>query len=207
VTARRPAAALLALLALTIAPAAALATSGGIGTPPPGAAPTGPSFGTRVLRPGMQGEDVRVLNGIVASKSYATNVRLSDVFETPTAAAVREFQSRKGISPSGVVDSGTAGELTSSMPIAEASWYGPGLYGNSTACGQVLRPSTIGVANKTLPCGTKVTFAYHGHYVVARVIDRGPFVKGRAFDLTAGASEALGTQSAGIADVRYAVDR
>ncbi len=39
---------------------------------------------------------------------------------------------------------------------AVSSWYGPGLYGNTTACGQTLRPDTVGVAHKTLPCGTKV---------------------------------------------------
>lgn len=202
---RRCLPALLGLLALLSGPSAALATSGGVGSPGPEAASPDPAFGTRVLRPGMQGEDVRVLNGIVASKSYAENVRLSDVFETPTAAAVREFQSRKGLSPSGVVDPGTAGQLTSSMRQAEASWYGPGLYGNSTACGQTLRPSTLGVAHKSLPCGTKVTFAHHGHYVVARVIDRGPFVAGRTWDLTSATSEALGLTS--VANVRYAVDR
>lgn len=205
--ARRALLTLLALITLGATPAGALATSGGIAPPGPGAAPAGPSFGTRVLRPGMQGEDVRILNGIVASKSYAEGVRLSDLFETPTAAAVREFQTRKGLSPNGVVDPGTAGQLTSSMRSAEASWFGPGLYGNSTACGQVLRPTTIGVANKSLPCGTKVTFAFRGHYVVARVIDRGPFAAGRTWDLTKATSDALGVTSVGVADVRYAVDR
>jgi rare lipoprotein A len=86
---------------------------------------------------------------------------------------------------------------------AEASWYGPGLYGNKTACGQVLRPTTIGVAHKTLPCGTTVKFVYHGHALITQVIDRGPYVKGRAWDLTTAASEALGLEGVGM--VRYAV--
>ena len=67
---------------------------------------------------------------------------------------------------------------------AVASWYGPGLYGNGVACGGTLSPSTIGVANKTLPCGTKVKFRYHGHSVTAPVIDRGPYSGNREFDLT-----------------------
>lgn len=68
------------------------------------------------------------------------------------------------------------------------SWYGPGLYGNRTACGVVvLEKDTIGVAHRTLPCGTKVTFRYNGRTVVTRVIDRGPYVSGRIFDLTKGA--------------------
>lgn len=89
--------------------------------------------------------------------------------------------------------------------LASASWYGPGLYGRTTACGQVLRATTIGVAHKTLPCGTMVKFVYRGHAVVAPVIDRGPYVKGRAWDLTAAASKALGFESAGVGTVRYAV--
>lgn len=86
---------------------------------------------------------------------------------------------------------------------AGASWYGPGLYGRSTACGQTLSATTIGVAHRYLPCGTMVKFVYHGNAVVAPVIDRGPYVKGRAWDLTAAASEAL--QFEGVGLVRYAI--
>jgi rare lipoprotein A (peptidoglycan hydrolase) len=86
---------------------------------------------------------------------------------------------------------------------AGASWYGPGLYGHKTACGQTLRATTIGVAHRNLPCGTMVKFVYDGHAVIAPVIDRGPYVKGRAWDLTAAASEAL--EFDGVGMVRYAV--
>ncbi|MDX6626493.1 MAG: rare lipoprotein [Solirubrobacterales bacterium] len=91
----------------------------------------------------------------------------------------------------------------SPMRSAEASWYGPGLWGNKTACGQTLRPNTLGVAHKTLPCGTTVKFVYHGHALITQVIDRGPYIKGRAWDLTQAASEALDLE--GIGNVRYAV--
>jgi len=84
-----------------------------------------------------------------------------------------------------------------------ASWYGPGLWGRETACGQTLRPGTLGVAHKKLPCGTTVKFVYHGKSVVTQVIDRGPYVKGRAWDLTKAASDALGFE--GVGRVRYAV--
>lgn len=66
-----------------------------------------------------------------------------------------------------------------------ASYYGPGLYGGALACGGSLSPSTVGVAHKTLPCGTRVTFKVGGRIVTARVIDRGPFIAGRDWDLTA----------------------
>jgi rare lipoprotein A len=107
-----------------------------------------------------------------------------------------------GASP---VASTTAGQdlVFSPLRSAGASWYGPGLYGNETACGQTLRATTIGVAHRSLPCGTMVKFVYEGNAVVAPVIDRGPFVKGRAWDLTAAASEALEFEGVGM--VRYAV--
>lgn len=75
---------------------------------------------------------------------------------------------------------------------AEASYYGPGLYGNGVACGGTLKPSTVGVAHKSLPCGTKLTIRYHGRQVKAKVIDRGPYVAGREFDLTEAVKHRLG---------------
>jgi hypothetical protein len=70
-----------------------------------------------------------------------------------------------------------------------ASWYGPG---GVTACGQELTATTLGVANKTLPCGTVVTLHYHHRTVRVPVIDRGPFVAGRDYDLTLATKEKLG---------------
>ena len=86
---------------------------------------------------------------------------------------------------------------------AEASWYGPGLYGNGVACGGTLKPSTMGVAHKTLPCGTKLTIRYHGRQVRAKVIDRGPYIPGREFDLTEAVKNRL--RMPGVA--RILVDR
>jgi rare lipoprotein A (peptidoglycan hydrolase) len=80
---------------------------------------------------------------------------------------------------------------------AMASWYGPGLYGNKLGCGGHLSPSTIGVAHKHLPCGTKLTLRYKGHTVRATVVDRGPFVGGREFDLTAATKQKLHFGSTG----------
>ncbi|HEU5252525.1 MAG TPA: septal ring lytic transglycosylase RlpA family protein [Solirubrobacterales bacterium] len=68
--------------------------------------------------------------------------------------------------------------------LAGASYYGPGIFGNGVACGGTLLPGTMGVAHKTLPCGTKVTLRYHGRTVTVPVIDRGPYVAGRDYDLT-----------------------
>jgi rare lipoprotein A len=73
-----------------------------------------------------------------------------------------------------------------------ATWFGPGFYGQETACGQTLTPTVIGVANRTLPCGTLVKVTYKGHSVTVPVLDRGPYSHGADWDLTAGAAEALG---------------
>lgn len=73
-----------------------------------------------------------------------------------------------------------------------ASWYGPTSAGETTACGVPLERWTLGVAHRTLPCGTPVAFYYKGRTIVVPVIDRGPFVKGRSWDLTKAAHTALG---------------
>lgn len=78
-----------------------------------------------------------------------------------------------------------------SYRFAHASYYGPGLYGNGVACGGTLSPGTMGVAHKTLPCGTKVRLRYRGRTVTVPVIDRGPYVAGRDYDLTEAVKERL----------------
>jgi hypothetical protein len=68
------------------------------------------------------------------------------------------------------------------------SWYGPGFYGKRTACGHAMTESLVGVAHRTLPCGTRITFKNpsNGRIVTAPVVDRGPYVSGRQWDLTGG---------------------
>jgi len=76
--------------------------------------------------------------------------------------------------------------------IILASWYGPGFYGNRTACGQVYTSEIQGVAHLTLGCGTQVTLTYGGRAVTVPVIDRGPYIAGRAIDLSNATKLALG---------------
>ena len=68
--------------------------------------------------------------------------------------------------------------------IVIASWYGPGFYGNRTACGQVYTPEIIGVAHRTLRCGTMLVLEYRGRTMTVAVIDRGPYIAGRTLDLS-----------------------
>jgi hypothetical protein len=73
-----------------------------------------------------------------------------------------------------------------------ASWYGPGFYGNRTACGQTFTRRLMGVAHRSLPCGYIVTIRYNGRYRTVPVVDRGPYVRGRDFDLTEALRNYLG---------------
>jgi len=76
--------------------------------------------------------------------------------------------------------------------VVVASWYGPGFYGNRTACGQVYTPEIHGVAHRTLPCGTVLRLEFSGRSVAVPVIDRGPFIAGRTLDLSNATRAALG---------------
>ena len=91
----------------------------------------------------------------------------------------------------------------------EASWYGPGFYGNRTANGEVYQPGTMTAAHRTLPFGTKVrvTNLWNGRSAVIRINDRGPFVYHRVIDLGHGAASDLGLTASGIAQVKLEVLR
>lgn len=87
----------------------------------------------------------------------------------------------------------------------QASWYGPGFYGQTTACGQTLTGDIKGVAHKRLPCGTRVVFKRGDRTVTARVIDRGPYAGGRDWDLAPAVKRELGFRGHG--GIWAAVDR
>lgn len=86
-----------------------------------------------------------------------------------------------------------------SAPVAQvnvyrpsrATFFGPGLYGNTTACGQILTPTLLGVAHKSLKCGTLVAILYKGRQIVVPVVDRGPYHAGYSWDLTQATADAL----------------
>lgn len=71
--------------------------------------------------------------------------------------------------------------------LASSYGFSDGYFGGPLACGGRLDATTLVVAHRTLPCGTRVELTFwRGHRswtVVAVVRDRGPFVAGRVFDL------------------------
>jgi Lytic transglycolase/Putative peptidoglycan binding domain len=175
---------MLAVVAMIAGAASSRADSGGTG---PGGTGSGradggdscpkASLGKRHLRLGDCGGDVRTLNWVLKAKSY--RVSLGKRFDRPTDSSVRRFQRRYDLRASGVVNGRTTRQLRRTMRHSRATWYGPGFFGNRTACGQRLRRTTVGVAHRGLPCGTRVVVGYHGRWVRTRVIDRGPYAKDR----------------------------
>jgi hypothetical protein len=88
-----------------------------------------------------------------------------------------------------------AGSASATYHAAVASWY---YDAGSTACGF---HAYYGVAHKSLPCGTRVTFVYGGRTVTATVDDRGPYISGRTWDLNQNTAAALGFQTVGVGTV------
>ena len=175
----------MAVIAMVAAATSAHAGTGGITS----AGGTGGSsrcpdmgFGTRALNLGDCGGDVKTLHWLLKANSYG--VPLGKDFDNPTADSVRRFQRRHSLHANGVVGSGTRRKIARTMPKSVASWYGPGFFGQRTACGVRLGRKTVGVAHRHLPCGTRVTLKYRGRYVRARVIDRGPYARGIRWDVT-----------------------
>jgi rare lipoprotein A (peptidoglycan hydrolase) len=138
--------------------------------------------------------------GLAAAATLAPN---STLVEPATAAARGERTAAVLPAPArGVVTTATQAQPLAIGTIAgpsgwrrdpDVSWYGPGFYGNRTACGKTLTTTLLGVAHKTLPCGTMVSFRNpaNGQVVTVPVVDRGPYVAGRQWDLTSATCRAI----------------
>ena len=207
----------MAVVVMFVAAASAHAESGGISTgkghghgqggvkggsggkadvesPEPGECATDPDLGARELSEGDCGADVETLNQILNSKEFGLAAPLGADFDSSTAEAVKSLQEVADLQQTGIVDEDTQDALVTSMRPDTASFFGPGFYGNEMACGERLTRTTIGVAHRTLPCGTKVTIKYRGHYLNTEVVDRGPYTKGVKWDLTSAAAQQVGLE-------------
>ena len=101
--------------------------------------------------------------------------------------------------PAGVGPGAQAATAPPAQPLtvfrpATATFFGPGLYGRTTACGQRMTRTLQGVAHRRLPCGTQVELLFRGHTITVPVVDRGPFKDGVSWDLTWATAQALGMQ-------------
>ena len=196
----------MAVVVMFVAAASAHAAGGGIGVGHGGSVnggkddsgvsadgcATDPDLGARELAQGDCGADVETLNQILNSTGFGLAAPVGDEFDSATTDAVKSLQEVAELPRTGIVDADTQAALVVSMRPDTASLYGPGLYGNETACGERLTRTLVGVAHRSLPCGTKVTIKYRGHYLNTEVVDRGPFTKGVKWDLTSAAAQQLG---------------
>jgi peptidoglycan lytic transglycosylase len=164
----------------------------------------------------LAGSDLLVSGRLSPSPGGAHRVKV--VVEGPSGGRLRATTDRRGVFRAhwglhstgiyeirayGIHDRRVSGSesvvrrVTVYRPAA-ASYYGPGFYGGALACGGTLQPGTLGVAHKWLPCGTKVRLRYHGRSVTVPVVDRGPYVGGRDFDLTEATKERLRFPDVGV---------
>lgn len=185
--------AVIAMLAAAASSADADASSGGVSDPTSDSGSCDKArFGTRTLSLGDCGRDVKTLNWLLNSNRVARQAPLGREFENRTEGAVSRFERKSGLRSDGVADRRTSKRLVRSMRKDVATWYGPGFFGNRTACGQRLKRGMVGVAHRSLPCGTKVTVRYEGRFLRTRVIDRGPYANEARWDLTAAAAKRIG---------------
>jgi hypothetical protein len=117
----------------------------------------------------------------------------------------------RAVTPGSEVQAAATAAPTAPVTVyrgARSTWYGPGLYGHHTACGQVLSHRIMGLAHRTLPCGTPVEVWFGGRSVTVPVIDRGPFSNGAHYDLTSATAQQLGmteTSMVGVVPQRGAL--
>ncbi|MEI7952428.1 MAG: septal ring lytic transglycosylase RlpA family protein [Synechococcaceae cyanobacterium ELA182] len=148
---------------------------------------------------------------IASTGSFAPAMAATSSVTTPSTV-IRELDAaptwdQKLIQPMSPVPAANGLMASSGVSVGQASWYGPGFYGNRTASGEVLRPGTLTAAHRYLAFGTKVrvTNLQNGLSAVVRINDRGPFHGGRIIDLAHGAAQQLGVTSSGTAQVKLEI--
>lgn len=105
----------------------------------------------------------------------------------------------------------TTTRSASQVPVPGGGWYEAlaapypaDLRRERTACGQEIGPGTLGVAHPVLPCGVKLFVSYRDTVVLTQVVDRGPAVAGRDFDVTRPLAARLGLEGTQQIRWRYA---
>ncbi|MGH2693613.1 MAG: septal ring lytic transglycosylase RlpA family protein [Actinomycetota bacterium] len=144
------------------------------------------------LRPATAGREVVLQHRVAGEWRTFARVGASDGDFVARYDANRRGRRRIRVrfGGDGVNAAATRGRRVTVFRKAPATWYGPGFYGERTACGRRYTYGMLGVAHRTLPCGTEVALLHEGRYITVPVIDRGPY--GSAdLDLTRETAERL----------------
>lgn len=158
--------------------------SAGSRVPSPNGTPSADLFATVELVSAVRGPVTTTLSSDPAYRSAGALDQRSRFFEPDTANEPPQAR------PKAAQPEATAVVVRKNRWRFDGnvSWYGPDFYGKRTACGLAMTRTLIGVAHRTLPCGTKIRFKNpdNGRSITAPVVDRGPYVSGRTWDLTGG---------------------
>jgi hypothetical protein len=166
--------------------AAATAGGGSTTAAPVGAGPTGPAPDPRPVAPAHP-----VPAAFRPAPGAPSDAEVQR--ELAQMAAVQRRQKQLELSAAAANLAGLLPwslEPKSGIQVSVASVFTD--YGLGLACGGVLGRDQLGVAHKTAPCGTPITFTYAGRSLTVPVIDRGPYIAGREWDLTGATAAALG---------------
>jgi len=158
------------------------------------------------VAPGAAGETIEIeRSGHETGWQWAPTVHATVAGDGSFSAVwhtnhIGRFAIRAEIVSTDVAESASTSQSgTSTAPVtitvyrpSIATLYGPGFYGRRTACGEKLTPTMIGVANRTLRCGTKVAVYWQGRTLIVPVIDRGPYANHADWDLTEATAQVLG---------------
>jgi rare lipoprotein A (peptidoglycan hydrolase) len=131
-------------------------------------------------------------------KTFSSLALLLFSLVTPGRSPVENQASIHAIAPA---------RTAAAIPLMVASWYGGKFQGRLTANGEHFDKAKLTAAHKTLPLGSlvRLTVPSTGRSVVVRINDRGPWLKGRDFDVSEAAATALGIHKNGIAALQATV--
>jgi peptidoglycan DL-endopeptidase CwlO len=158
---------------------------------------------------GEQDATVTEIQEATQDSSSDSSAQTSTQAQETSSQSQQQDTSSQSSAPQASAPTSSSSSSSSAAPAAsytyiEASMYGEGdglMYG-TTASGDTLTPTSMGVAMKTMPLGTIIEITYNGRTVTAVVNDRGPYSGNRQIDMQPAVASALGFSGVGTVGYR-----
>ena len=158
---------------------------------------------------GQQDATVTEIQEATQDSSSDSSAQTSTQAQETSSQSQQQDTSSQSSAPQASAPASSSSSSSSAAPAAsytyvEASMYGEGdglMYG-TTASGDTLTPTSMGVAMKTMPLGTIIELTYNGRTVTAVVNDRGPYSGNRQIDMQPAVASALGFSGVGTVGCR-----